>query len=121
MSQNGLSNEIDFTVDRNNLYREESITDLKVASIRKLIPIGDDGSDDESRKPIFVGHTQLMSPDGPLPLHAPIEADNLDAAIEKFPAAMQAALSEMVEKIQQMQKQEQMKQKDDSRIIVPGR
>ena len=30
---------IDFTVDQSNLYREEGITDLKVASIRRLIPI----------------------------------------------------------------------------------
>ena len=28
--------QIDFKVDRDNLYREESITDLKVASIRHV-------------------------------------------------------------------------------------
>ena len=113
--------EIDFSIDKTNLYREESITDLKVASIRKLIPIKPDGSDDEKRTAVFVGHTQLMSPEGPVPIHAPLNAKNLDEAMEVFPGAMQQALAEMIEKIKQMQQQEKRQQRDDSRIIVPGR
>ena len=112
---------IDFTVDQTNLYREESITDLKVASIRKLVPIKPDGSDDPSRTPIFYGNTQLMTPEGPLPLQAPLTANNIHEAYEQFPQAMQAALSEMIEKIQQMQKEQQRSKQNDSRIIVPGR
>ncbi len=114
-------NNINFTIDKSNLYREESITDLKVASIRKLIPIKPDGSEDEKRAIIFVGHTQLMSPEGPVPIHARLNAKNLDEAMNAFPQAMQQALAEMVEKIKQMQQQEKMQQKEDSRIIVPGR
>lgn len=110
---------IDFTVDQANLYREESITDLKVASIRRLIPVKPDGSDDPSRTPIFYGSTQLMTPEGPLPLQAQLIANNLDEAFEVFPGTMKAALSDMIEKIQQLQKEK--KQQDDSRIIVPGR
>ncbi|MBW1694849.1 MAG: cytoplasmic protein, partial [Deltaproteobacteria bacterium] len=30
--------QIDFTVSRDNLYREESFTDIKVAAIRRLVP-----------------------------------------------------------------------------------
>ncbi|MCP4682132.1 MAG: cytoplasmic protein [Desulfobacterales bacterium] len=115
-------NEVDFTVDKTNLYREESITDLKVASIRRLTPIKPDGTTDESRKNIFVGHTQLMSPQGPVPLHAPLEATTLEQATEKFPGAMQHAMEEMIENVKKMQQeQEAAKQNNDSNIIMPGR
>ncbi len=115
------SQSIDFTVDKENLYREESISDLKVASIRQMVPIKPDGSDDASRSPIFMGHTQIMTPEGPLPLQARLAANNMSEAFEVFPDAMQKALSEMVQKIQEMQQREQEKKMDDSRIIVPGR
>ena len=114
-------NQIDFTVDKTNLYREESITDLKVASIRCLTPIKTDGTTDESRKKIFVGHTQLMSPQGPVPLNAPLEATTLKQAMEKFPEAMQHAMQEMIENVRKMQEQEAAKQNKGSNIIMPGR
>lgn len=111
--------EIDFTIDTTNLYREESITDLKVASIRQLIPIKQDGTDDTSRKPVFYGHTQLMSPQGPVPIQAPLEAETLEEAMAVFPASMKVAMDQLLEKYQKMAEQQQ--QKEDSRIIVPGR
>ncbi|MBW1897444.1 MAG: cytoplasmic protein [Deltaproteobacteria bacterium] len=110
---------IDFTVKKDNLYREDSITDLNVASIRRLIPIKPDGTDDKSRTIIFVGHTQLMSPQGPVPIQARLQANNIEEAINEFPGAMKQALAEMVEKIKKVQQQQQ--KEDDSRIIVPGR
>ncbi len=113
--------QFDFSVDKNNLYREETITDAKVASIRKMIPIKADGSDDTSRSVIFVGHTQLMSPQGPIPLQAQLEAQTMEEAMEAFPKAMEKTLDEVVEQFQKMQREEQMKEKNDSRIIVPGR
>lgn len=121
MADLGNSQQIDFTVDQGNLYREESISDLKVASIRQLIPIKPDGSDDPSRAPMFMGHTQIMTPEGPLPLQAPLEANNLSEAYDVFPDAMQKAFSEMVRQIQEMQRKEQEKKADADRIIVPGR
>ena len=39
---------IDFSVDRSNLYKEESFTDLKIANIRRLIPVKPDGSEDKT-------------------------------------------------------------------------
>ena len=48
------SNAVDFRIDRSNLYREESFTDLKVGSIRRLTPVKPDGSEDKTRKKIFV-------------------------------------------------------------------
>ncbi len=115
------SQDIDFTVDQNNLYREESITDLKVASIRRLVPVKADGTEDPSRTPIFYGQTQLMTPEGPLPVQGRLMANNLSEAYEAFPGTMQKALDEMVARIQEMQRQQQEKKQDDSRIIVPGR
>ncbi len=114
--------QIDFTFNKQNLCREESVTDLKVGSIRCLRPIKPDGTDDESRQTIFVGHTQLNTPQGMVPLQALLQATVLEQAIEEFPGAMKKALEEMVERAKQMQDQQQAAQKkNESRIIVPGR
>jgi len=121
MNDNAQPKDIDFTVDQKELYREESFTDLKVASIRRLVPVNQDGTDDTSRTPIFLGHTQLMSPEGPLPIQARLTANNLEEAIAEFPNAMQQALAQMVENIKEAQRRETMEKNDESRIIVPGR
>ncbi|MBC2713310.1 MAG: cytoplasmic protein [Desulfosarcina sp.] len=113
--------QIDFIVDTNNLYREDAITDLKVASIRRMIPITADGKDDPSRTPTFFGHTQILTPQGPLPLQARLMANNLTEAMEAFPEAMEQEMAQMVKQIRKMQEEEQKKQRDDARIIVPGR
>ena len=113
--------QIDFTVDSKNLYREESITDLKVASIRRMVPVTADGADDPSLTPIFLGHTQIITPQGPLPLQARLMANNMSEAMDAFPAAMENEMAKMIEQIRKMQEEEQKKQRDDSRIIVPGR
>ncbi len=119
MTDDAGAKQIDFTVSKDNLYREEAITDLKVASIRYLRPIKRDGTDDPDRKPIFMGHTQVMSPEGPLPIQATLSAGSLEEALDEFPSAMQKALAEVIKRIQKLQQQRQGK--DDSRIIVPGR
>ena len=112
---------INFSIDSNNLYREESITDLKVGSIRRLIPIKTDGTADDARTEVFIGHTQLMSPEGPLPIQSELTAKTLEEAINVFPSTMKQALNELIERMQEMQKQQQAQQRDESRIIVPGR
>lgn len=111
--------EIDFSVDTSNLYKEESLTDLKVASIRKMTPIKPDGTEDPDRKPLFYGHTQLMSAQGPIPVQAELKAETLEEALSAFPAAMEAAMQDLFEKYKKMAEMQQ--QKEDSRIIVPGR
>ena len=63
-----------------------------------------------------------MSPDGPLPLQAPLEADNLEEALAAFPEAMRQALAEVVEKIKEMQLEQRRKEMGGgSGIIIPGR
>ena len=101
-------------VDQQNLYREESITDLRVATIRRLIPITADGTDDISRPTQYIGSTQIISQMGPLPISAPIEASSLREAIEKFPQAIKDAVDQMVEEAKEYRRQE------SSRIVVPG-
>ena len=108
---------IDFKVDQNNLYREEAVTDLKVASIRILTPVTVDGNDDASRPCIYVGHTQLMSPQGPIPIQAKLEATNLKDAIALFPQTMEKATQEVIENIQKLQQEQE--RKSESRIITP--
>jgi hypothetical protein len=83
--------------------------------VRRLTPVLDDGSVDKSRKPIFVGQTTLGSPNGPLPLQTVIQAKELQQAFKRFPEAMIAAMERLMEEAKKM------KQKEDSRIIVPGR
>jgi hypothetical protein len=100
-------------VDRNNLYREETVTDLKVATLKRLVPITIDGEPDLGRSVRFLGQTQIMSQMGPLPVQCQIEATTLDEAIEKFPEAVKAAVDEMLEEAREMQRQEM------SRIVVP--
>jgi hypothetical protein len=112
-------NHIDFAVDQANLYREEAYTDLKAASIRRLVPVHPDGSEDKSRAAIFIGTSQLLSPQGPLPLQAALPANNFKEAMEVFPRTMQQAMAEMIEEIRKLQEEE--KREKSSRIIVPGR
>jgi len=120
MNGAGSANDIDFTIDKDNLYREESITDLKVASIRKMVPVNADGTDDTSRSPVFIGNSQLMTPEGPLPLQAKLNATTMDEAMKEFPQAMKQSLNETIEHLRNMQQQQQQQQQQsDSRIITP--
>jgi hypothetical protein len=118
------TNQFDFRVDRSNLYREESFTDLKVGSIKRLIPVKPDGSEDKARKAIFVGQSNIVTPQGPLPIQGVIKAKELQQAIKKFPEAMEVAMERLIEeakKYQEQKEQDSQIQKPDSRIIVPGR
>jgi hypothetical protein len=100
-------------VNVNDLYREETFTDLRVASIRRLAPVKLDGSPDTARDPVFIGQTHVMTSAGPVPVECPIEAKTLEEAMRKFPEAIQGAVQEMVEEVRELQRQAA------SRIIVP--
>jgi hypothetical protein len=102
-------------VDRENLYREEIFTDMKVATLRRLTPVKADGSDDASRPVLFIGQTTLLSQAGPVPVQCPIEATNLEDAMARFPAAVNTAIERMIEEAREIQREEA------SRIVVPGR
>ena len=104
----------DVKMDTANLYREESYTDLKTGGLRKLVPVKLDGSEDTSRQAIFSGHTQLMSPHGPLPIQGAIDAKTLDEAVLGFPQAMEDAMNRMIEEAQQYQREQ------SNKIITPA-
>lgn len=111
---NDQSIKIDVRMDKENLYLEESFTDLKAGSIRQLTPVMSDGTPDKNRKIFFMAQTQLMTQAGMLPIQCEIEALTLNEAIDKFPAAVNEAVEKLVERANEMRRQE------SSRIIVPG-
>jgi len=109
-------------IDRSNLFKEETYTDLKVGIVKCMTPVKADGTVDKTRKSVFVGQTSLMTPNGPLPIQAVIQAKELQQAIKKFPEAMQASMERLAEEAKKYQEQEKTKiAEPDSRIIVPGR
>jgi len=107
-------NTLNLSVKQDNLYLEESFSDLDMASIRRLTPVKPNGLKDKSRKQIFVGHLNIMTPQGPIPIQSPIDARNLKEAMEVYPDAMKTALKKMQKEV------EKLKEKQESRIIVPG-
>ena len=103
----------EIAVDRDNLYREELITDLKAATLRRLVPIQADGSPDASRPALFLAETQLLTQGGLLPVQARLEAETLEQAIDIFPQAINEAVERMIEEAREIQRRE------SSRILVP--
>jgi hypothetical protein len=100
-------------MDSANLYREEIFTDRKVGTLRRMTPVGKDGSVDGTRKVIYVGETQLMTPVGALPLAFEIEADSLGAAAEKFAEVAAGAVERAVKELQELRRQA------SSSIVIP--
>ncbi|MBN1140579.1 MAG: cytoplasmic protein [Deltaproteobacteria bacterium] len=106
---------LQMSMDPNNLYREELITDFKVGRIRQLTPIRVDGGPDKNRKMVFIGETQVrISSNDIIPVQCDIPAKTLMEAIEKFPEAVHLQMERMVKEAQEL------KRKSESRIIVPG-
>jgi hypothetical protein len=103
-------------MDSANLYREENYTDLKAGTLRKLVPVKADGSEDPARTPIFTAATQVMTPGGVLPLTGEVPgAKTLADAAAGFPAAIKQALADLREEMEAMQRERA------SQIVVPGR
>ena len=100
-------------IDQNSLYREETYTDRRAGTLRRLVPVLADGSPDAARPVLWLGQTQLMTPGGVLPLGFEIDAPDLASAIEKFPDAVKQALEDAIEEAQQMRRE------SASRIVVP--
>ena len=100
-------------MDPANLYREEIFTDRKVGTIRVMTPAKSDGSTDTTRKVIYVGETQLMTPVGALPLAFEIEADSLGNAAAKFAEIAKVSVERAVRELQEMRRQA------SSSIVIP--
>ena len=102
------------SINVDELYIEESITDRKAASIRRLIPIKKDGSEDPTRETIYIGDTTLMTQMGPIPVQFPLEASSLEAAFELFPDGLKEAVEKLNDRAKEMAREEA------SRIVDPG-
>jgi hypothetical protein len=101
-------------LDSGHLYREETYTDRRMGTLRKLIPVHADGSEDSARDVVWEGSTSLLTPAGTLPLNFEVAADSFSEALEKFPAAAREALERTMEELKELQRE------SASSIITPG-
>ena len=110
-----MANEqMDITMNPEELFREESFTDRRMGSIQRLTPVDGDGNAVPGGEVVYIGHTQLMTRAGPLPLTFEIPAESLADAAGKFGDGASVAMEETVKRIEDMQREQA------SSIIVPG-
>jgi hypothetical protein len=103
----------DVRMDATNLYREEIITDRQVGTIRVLYPVKTDGLSDGTRKMLYVGETQVLTPAGMLPIAFEIDALSLAEAIEKFGDGVKEAVERTIREIQELRREQA------SSIVIP--
>jgi hypothetical protein len=101
------------TMDPTQIYLEETFTDRKVGTIRRLTPMTADGSTDAARPVIFVGQAQVMTPMGAIPISFELDAVSLNAAIEKFGAAAELAVHQTMRELQEMRREQA------SSLVIP--
>jgi hypothetical protein len=100
-------------MDPTQIYLEETFTDRKVGTIRRLTPVTADGSTDAARLVIFVGQAQVMTPMGAIPISFELDAVSLNAAIEKFGAAAEQAVHQTMRELQEMRREQA------SSLVIP--
>jgi hypothetical protein len=100
-------------VDPKALYLEEVFTDRRVGTIRRLTPVGKDGTRDQARPVLYVGETQVLTPAGALPIGFEIGAGSLEEAAEKFGPLAKEAIERTVKELQELRRQAA------SQIVVP--
>jgi hypothetical protein len=111
MEQSGQS--ADISMDAHALCREETFTDNRIGTIRKLTPVTAGGEEDHSRPVQYIGSTQIMTPGGALPLSFEIPAGTLQEAAEGFGEAAKHAVEQTMEELRELQRQAA------SQIVVP--
>lgn len=109
-----MNEEMNISMDQDNLYKEEMFTDRKMGTIRVMTPIKSDGSVDAARAVVYVGQAQLMTPMGALPLAFEIDAASLADAVTKYPDGAQKAVDSAMEELKELRRQQA------SSIVVPG-
>lgn len=100
-------------MDAAQIYREETFTDRKVGTIRRLTPVTADGSTDPARPVLFVGQAQVMTPMGAVPISFELDATTLNVAIEKFGAAAEQAVHQTMRELQEMRREQA------SSLVIP--
>ncbi len=100
-------------LDSANLYREETFTDRRAGTVRRLTPVTASGAPDPSRPLQFSGQTQLLTPAGILPLSFEIPAATLEEALQKFPEGVKEAIEQAIDEARELRREAA------SRIVVP--
>ncbi len=100
-------------MDSTQIYLEETFTDRRVGTIRRLTPVTADGSIDAARPVIFVGQAQVMTPMGAVPISFELDASTLNAAIEKFGAAAEQAVQQTMRELQEIRREQA------SSLVIP--
>jgi hypothetical protein len=100
-------------MDSTQIYREDTFTDRRVGTVRRLTPVTADGSSDATRPVIFVGQAQVMTPMGAVPISFELEATTLDAAISKFGEAADLAVQQTMRELQEMRREQA------SSLVIP--
>ena len=103
----------DLKMDSTSLYSEETFTDQKVGTIRRMTTVDSTGETDPSRAVLYVGQAQLMTPMCAIPLAFQIEAASLSEAIENFAAAAEVQLEQTARQI------EEARREQASQIVIP--
>ena len=114
MNEGVSPQDIELKLDAADLYREETFTDRRIGTLRRLTPVTKTGEDDPSRAVMFIGQAQLWTQMGPLPINFELETPTLEAALEAFPDAARTALEQTMEEAKEMRRQQA------SQIVVPG-
>ena len=77
-----------------SLYREEVLTNLREASIHRLVPVRADGSPDPARGTRFVAVAYAETDAGLVPIRFELDARSLEDAIRALPGALHRSLAE---------------------------
>jgi len=100
-------------MDSTQIYREDTFTDRKVGTIRRLTPVTAEGSEDSARAVLFIGQAQIMTPMGAVPISFELDAASLTMAIEKFGAAADQAVQQTMRELQEIRREQA------SSLVIP--
>lgn len=103
----------DAAMDPAALYQEDTFTDRKVGTLRRLTPVKPDGSPDTARTVLYLGQAQFLTPMGALPLSFEIEASTLNEAVSRFPDAARQAFEHAMDELRELRREAA------SSIIIP--
>ncbi|MDX9740428.1 MAG: hypothetical protein RBT81_04505 [Gammaproteobacteria bacterium] len=103
----------DFSMEADDLYREEIYTDRRVGTVRRLTPVDRSGADDARRPVIYLGQTQILTPVGALPVSFEIPAASLEEAIAAFGDGARQAAEQTIEELREMRREAA------SQIVIP--
>lgn len=100
-------------MDSSQIYLEETFTDRRVGTIRRLTPVTPDGATDSTRPVLYVGQAQIMTPMGALPISFDLEATSLSGAVAKFGDAAELAVQQTMRELQELRREQA------SSLVIP--